>query len=583
MQLPHYMFRMDNAEVAKRLFEMAEMLEFKGENIFKIKAYQKAARHIEELEEDINVLRQKDELGSIPGVGEAIEAKIKEMLDTGTFKAFEAIRHTIPQDIEEITAVQGIGPKTAHLLYSKLGIKDLQGLLKAAEEHRIRRIPGMGVKTEEHILIAAKRQLAEGNIGRYPLGVALPIAEEISKKLLDGILIREVRIAGSIRRWKDTVRDIDLIARSDDPEKAIEIFTLMDNVQEVLEKGNTKGSIIYKGNIQVDLRIVKDDAFGSLLQHFTGSKEHNVKLRKIALSKGFHLSEYGLKNATTEEQIPFSTEHEQYEMLGLQFIPPELREDWGEIEAAMEKKIPRLIEVSDIKGDLHVHSNWSDGHNTIEEMALAAKALGYQYINMSDHSASSKIANGLSEKRLLDHIKEIERLNESIEGIRILSGTECDILPDGTLDYSDELLEQLDIVVVAVHGSVEQDSKTMTQRIVSALENEHVHILAHPTGRKFGKRLPFAMNMEKIMDTALEYGKVLEINSSPQRLDLNDKFAMMARERGIKLAINTDTHSLEQFGNIRYGIGTARRAWITSNDVINTLHLKDICKLLGIS
>ena len=583
MQLPHYMFRMDNAEVAKRLFEMAEMLEFKGENIFKIKAYQKAARHIEELEEDINVLRQKDELGSIPGVGEAIEAKIKEILDTGTFKAFEEIRHTIPQDIEEITAVQGIGPKTAHLLYSKLGIKDLQGLLRAAEEHRIRRIPGMGVKTEEHILIAAKRQIAEGNIGRFPLGIVLPIAEEISKKLLDGILIREVRIAGSIRRWKDTVGDIDLIARSDEPEKAIEVFTLMDNVQEVLEKGNTKGSIIYKGNIQVDLRIVNDDAFGSLFQHFTGSKEHNVKLRKIALLKGFHLSEYGLKNATTEEQIPFSTEHEQYEMLGLQFIPPELREDWGEIEAAMEKKIPRLIEVSDIKGDLHVHSNWSDGHNTIEEMALAAKALGYQYINMSDHSASSKIANGLSEKRLLDHIKEIERLNESIEGIRILSGTECDILPDGTLDYSDELLEQLDIVVVAVHGSVEQDSKTMTQRIVSALENEHVHILAHPTGRKFGKRLPFAMNMEKIMDTALEYGKVLEINSSPQRLDLNDKFAMMARERGIKLAINTDTHSLEQFGNIRYGIGTARRAWITSNDVINTLHLKDICKLLGIS
>lgn len=583
MQLPHYMFRMDNAEVAKRLFEMAEMLEFKGENIFKIKAYQKAARHIEELEEDINVLRRKDELGSIPGVGEAIEAKIKEMLDTGTFKAFEKIRHTIPQDIEEITAVQGIGPKTAHLLYSKLGVKDLQGLLKAAEEHRIRRIPGMGLKTEEHILIAAKRQLAEGNIGRFPLGVALPIAEEISKKLLDGTLIREVRIAGSIRRWKDTVGDIDLIARSDEPEKAIEVFTLMDNVQEVLEKGNTKGSIIYKGNIQVDLRIVKDDAFGSLLQHFTGSKEHNVKLRQIALSKGFHLSEYGLKNATTAEQIPFSTEHEQYERLGLQFIPPELREDWGEIEAAMEKKIPRLIEVSDIKGDLHVHSNWSDGHNTIEEMALAAKALGYQYINISDHSASSKIANGLSEKRLLDHIKEIERLNESIEGIRILSGTECDILPEGTLDYSDELLEQLDIVVVAVHGSVEQDSKTMTQRIVSALENEHVHILAHPTGRKFGKRLPFAMNMEKIMDTALEYGKVLEINSSPQRLDLNDKFAMMARERGIKLAINTDTHSLEQFGNIRYGIGTARRAWIASNDVINTLHLKDICKFLGIS
>ncbi len=575
---------MDNAEVAKRLYEMAEMLEFKGEeNVFKIKAYQKAARHIEELEEDINVLRKKDELGNIPGVGEAIEAKIKEMLDTGTFKAFEEVRHEIPEEIDEITAVQGIGPRTAHLLYTRLGVKDLEGLLKAAEEHRIRRIPGMGVKTEENILTAVKRQVAEGNIGRFPLGVALPVAEEISKKLVDGTLIREVRITGSIRRWKDTVGDIDLIARSDDPEKAIEAFTRMDNVQKVLEKGNTKGSAIYQGNIQVDLRIVKDDAFGSLLQHFTGSKEHNVKLRKIALAKGLHFSEYGLKNAVTGEQMPCSTEQEQYEMLGLQFIPPEMREDRGEIEAAMEKKIPQLIEIGDIKGDLHVHSNWSDGKNTIEEMALAARFLGYEYIAISDHSGSSKIANGLSEKRLLEHITEIERLNERIEGIRILSGTECDILTDGKLDYSNELLEQLDIVVVAVHGSVEQDSKTMTQRIVTALENEYVHILAHPTGRKFGKRLPFEMDMEKIMDTALEHGKILEINSAPQRLDLNDKYSMMSREMGIKLAINTDTHSPDQFANIRYGVGTARRAWVTPADVINTLHLKDMCRLLGIS
>ncbi|OPY22272.1 MAG: hypothetical protein A4E24_00043 [Methanomethylovorans sp. PtaU1.Bin093] len=573
---------MDNAEVAKRLYEMAEMLEFKGENVFKIKAYQKAARHIEELEEDINVLRKKDELANIPGVGEAIEAKIKEMLDTGSFRAYEEIRHTIPEEIEEITAVQGIGPRTAHLLYTKLGVKDLKGLLRAAEEHRIRRIPGMGVKMEENILIAAKRQLAEGNIGRLPLGVALPVAEEISRKLVDGKSIREVRIAGSIRRCKETVGDIDLIARSDEPEKAIEAFFRMDNVQEVLEKGNTKGSVIYQGNIQVDLRIVKDDAFGSLLQHFTGSKDHNVKLRKIALAKGLHLSEYGSKDAETGEQIPFSAEEQQYEMLGLQFIPPELREDRGEIEAAMERKIPRLLEIGDIKGDLHVHSNWSDGKNTMEEMALAARAFGYEYIAITDHSGSSRIANGLSEKRLLEHIKEVEELNESIEGIRILSGTECDILPNGTLDYSDDLLEQLDIVVAAVHGAVEQDSKTMTKRIVSALENEHVHILAHPTGRKFGKRLPFEMDMEKIMDTALEFGKVLEINSSPQRLDLNDNYAMIAMQMGIKLAINTDAHSPDQFANIRYGIGTARRAWIKPADVVNTLDLKELCKLLGI-
>ena len=582
MQLPHYISGMDNAEIAKRLYEMAEMLEFRGENVFKIKAYQKAARHIDELEEDINVLHKKDELGSIPGVGEAIGSKIREMLETGTFRAYEEIRHTIPKEIEEITAVQGIGPRTAHLLYTRLGVKDLKGLLKAAEEHRIRRIPGMGVKMEENILIAAKRQLAEGNIGRFPLGVALPVAEEISRKLVDGELIREVRIAGSIRRCKETVGDIDLIARSDEPEKGIEAFTSMDNVQEVLEKGNTKGSVIYQGNIRVDLRIVNDDAFGSLLQHFTGSKDHNVKLRKIALAKGLHLSEYGLKNAETGEQIPFSAEEQQYEMLGLQFIPPELREDRGEIEAAMERKIPRLIELGDIKGDLHVHSNWSDGKNTMEEMALAARALGYEYIAITDHSGSSRIANGLSEKRLLNHIREIEKLNASIEGIRILSGTECDILPNGTLDYSDGLLEQLDIVVVAVHGAVEQDSKTMTKRIVAALENEHVHILAHPTGRKFGKRLPFEMDMEKIMDTALEFGKVLEINSSPQRLDLNDNYAMMAMEMGIKLAINTDTHSPDQFANIRYGIGIARRAWVKPSDVVNTSDLKQLCKLLGI-
>lgn len=568
--------------MAKRLYEMADMLEFKGENVFKIKAYQKAARHIEELGEDINVLRKNDELAHIPGVGEAIEAKIKEMLDTGTFRAFEEIRQTIPEEIEEITAVQGIGPRTAYLLYTRLGVKDLNGLLKAAEEHRIRRIPGMGVKMEDNILFAAKRQLTEDNRGRFPLGVALPIAEEISNKLVDGKLIREVQIAGSIRRWKETVGDIDLIARSNEPERAIEAFTLMDNVQEILEKGTTKGSVIYKEHIQVDMRIVKDDAFGSLLQHFTGSKDHNVKLRKIALAKGLHLSEYGLKNVETGEQIPFSAEEQQYEMLGLQFIPPELREDRGEIEAAMQRKIPRLIEIGDIKGDLHVHSNWSDGRNTIEEMALAAKALGYEYIAITDHSGSSKIANGLSEKRLMEHVKEVEQLNASIDGIRILSGTECDILPNGTLDYGDDLLEQLDIVVVAVHGAVEQDSKTMTKRIVTALENEHVHILAHPTGRKFGKRLPFEVDMEHIMDTALEHGKILEINSAPQRLDLNDIYANMAREMGVKLAINTDTHSPEQFHNIRYGVGTARRAWVKPADVVNTLDLKELCKLLGI-
>jgi len=574
---------MNNSEVANILYEMAEMLEFKGENVFKIKAYKKAAKNIEELEEDINILRKKDELGTIPGVGKAIESKIKEIIDTGTFKAYEEIKRTIPQEIKKITSVPGIGPKTAYILYTELGVKDLKGLIKAAEEHRIRRISGMGVKTEKNILIAAKRQLAEDNMERFPLGIALPLAEEISRQLVDGIYIKEIHIAGSIRRWKDSVGDIDLIARSQEPHKAIDAFINMNNVQQVLEKGNCKGSVIYKGNIQVDIRIVKDDAFGSMLQHFTGSKEHNIKLRKLALAKGLHLSEYGLKNSVTGKQKPCATEKEQYELLGLEFIPPELREDRGEIEAAIEGKIPKLIEVNDIKGDLHVHSKWTDGINTIEEMAYAARSLGYEYIAITDHSVSSRIANGLSEKRLLEHIEEIEKINQNIEGIRILSGTECDILSNGELDYRDELLELLDIVVVGVHGSVDQDKTKMTQRILNALENEHVHILAHPTGRKFGKRLPFEMDMEKIMDTAQEYGKILEINSAPQRLDLNDNYAKMARERGIKLAINTDAHSTEQFNNIRYGIGTARRAWIRPSEVINTLNLKEICKFFDIS
>ncbi len=584
---------MDNAEIADIFSRMARLLEFRGENPFKIAAYEKAARSIKRLETDLNSTYQEGRLSRVPGVGKAIEDKIEEMLTTGTFEAYERTVAEIPPGVIEIMDISGIGPKTAKVLYERLAIASIGDLIKAAEEHRIRRLPRMGPKQEERILRAARSRVQSSDFRRTPLAVATAIARQITEELSYSPYISKVVPAGSLRRRKETVGNIDLIALSDEPEKAIDAFMHAGKVAKEPEtwdtdEGNTHAAIIYEGNIRVDLYVGPANNCGSLMQYLTGSKEHNIHLHEVARARGYSISRNGMiyqgkhiENEKSDNGVAgFATEAALYGFLGLEYMPPEIREDRGEIEAGLEGRLPALIERKDIKGDLHVHSRWSDGRNTIEELALHAVGLGYEYIAVTDHSPSTGIANGLSEERLLEHIREIEDINEKMEGIRLLSGTECDILSDGRLDYSNRILEGLDIVIAAVHAGLEQDRKSMTKRVIAALENEHVDILAHPTGRKFGKRSGYDIHMEEVMQAAFDNDKVLEINSSPSRLDLNDMHARMAKEMGVKIAINTDTHSLANFDNIAYGIDVARRAWLEPVDVVNTRGLKEIGSIL---
>jgi DNA polymerase (family 10) len=573
---------MDNYEVSARLYKMAEMLEFKGENSFKIRAYTKAARNIKNLDEDINGIYGRGELEDIPGVGKAIAGKVEEMLTTGTFESYEQLNSQIPVDIGKLMKVPGIGPSTVRLLYQHLGVETLEDLKKAAETHKIRRLPRMGAKQEERILSALISLEERSKLNRIPLGRALPIAEGIKKILKANPHIRTVIAAGSIRRRKEDVGDIDLIATSTRQKDAIHAFTHMEKVQEVLGEGTTKGSVIYEGNVQVDLRIVNEESFGSLLQHFTGSKEHNIRLRDIALSRGLHLSEYGFTDQRTGDLNHCRTEEEVYGTLGLDLIPPELREDRGEVEAALSKNLPHLVTIDDIKGDLHVHSNWSDGKSTIMEMAAAAQRLGYSYIAICDHSKSRAIAGGLSEKRLSEHVAEIEKINGEFDDLRILSGVECDIKANASLDYSSDILEGLDLVIASIHSGFTEDRRTLTKRMVSALENEHVDILAHPTGRLLGERDAYDVDMNAVLETARDYGKVLEINAFPARLDLNDINARVAKEMGVSLAINTDAHHTSHYKYMSFGVDVARRAWLEPGDVVNTLELDKFCELLGI-
>lgn len=561
---------------------MAQMLEFADENTFKIKAYQRAARNIQALQDDINIINETGEIDNIPGVGKAIGGKIEEMLATGTFEAYERLARETPVDLEGLLGIMGIGPKTIRMFYRHLGITNVDKLRQAAEDHRIRRLPRMGVIREENILHAIKRSQQEGLMGRTPLGLALPVAEEIRDTLLDDAKVRTARIVGSIRRRKDTVGDIDIIAATDDPDDVMRSFVTMEKVTDVLAEGTTKSSVIYDGNLQVDLRIVPDESFGSLMQHFTGSKEHNVRLRQLALSKGMKLSEYGLTNMATGKLYPCRTEEDEYSGLGLEFIPPELREDRGEVEASQRGQLPDLVTLADIRGDLHVHSTWSDGRHSIEEMAAAAYALGYEYIAVCDHSPSTVVGGGLSGKQVLQKLEEIDRVNEQYDDFRVLSGTECDIRADGSLDYGSDILSRLDIVVVGVHSGFAQDGHTMTKRIISALNNPYVDILAHPTGRLLGKRPGYELDMHAVLNAAQENNVVLEINASPLRLDLNDIHSRWAKDKGILLSVNTDAHSTKTLSYMRFGIDVARRAWLEAGDVLNTWPLAKLCDRLDI-
>ncbi len=565
---------MKNRELADLFNRMADILEFKSENPFKINAYRKASRIIGDLTEDIEEIAEIGKLKDVPGIGEGIAEKIVEYLKKGKVSKFEEVRKGISDELIAIMDIPGMGPKTLSKIHKEKGIGNLSQLEKAVEDGSLIGLPGIGEKKVENI----KRgiQLLKQSKGRMNLGIAFPIAKRIVEALREKAGSRKIEWAGSLRRMRENIGDIDILATGPNKEKIIHTFTHLPEVKEVLASGETKASVIVEGGIQIDLRVVDEDSYGAALQYFTGSKDHNIHLRGISKAKGIKINEYGVFRG--EKKIGGKEEENVYRALGLDWIEPELREDRGEIEAAKEARLPKLVKESDIKGDLHVHSNWSDGTSSIEEIARIAQKRGYQYVAICDHSNSLKIAHGLDESRLMKQIEEIDRVNEKMKNFQILKGTEVDILSDGRLDFPEKVLEKLDLVVASVHSGFKQEQEKMTKRIVRALENPLVNILGHPSGRLLGARDPYKVEIEEVMGAAKQYGKALEINAYFERLDLDDIHCRKAKEMGVFLAIGTDSHHLDQMWMISLGVAVARRGWLESKDVLNTLSLKEILK-----
>jgi DNA polymerase (family 10) len=571
---------MKNLEIAGIFYEMADILEM--QNIeWKPRAYRRAARSIETLSKDVEVIYKKGGLKAlkeIPGVGSAIAQKIEEFIKTGKVKEYLKLKKSIPPGVEKMLNIPGMGPKKALVLAKKLKIKSVKDLEKAAKTGKIRKLSRFGEKSEEDILKGI--DLLKSSAGKMLLGTAWPIAQELISSLKRLREVQKISLAGSTRRRKEVVRDLDLLAVSSNPKKVMEVFTKLPIVSTVLAKGPTKASVRLKAGINCDLRVVEEKSFGAALQYFTGSKDHNIRCRQIAIRKGLKLNEYGVFNAKTKKYLCGKTEPEVYKKLGMQYVEPELRENKGEIEAALKNKLPKLIGYKDIKGDLQMHTKYSDGANTIEEMAKAAKQMGYEYIAITDHSKSEHIAHGMSEKTLTKYLAEIDKARKRVKGIQILKGAEVDILPDGSLDYSDAYLKKLDIVIAAVHSRFKSTQAEMTKRIIKALENRHVNILAHPTGRLINKRKQYAINLDKVFDACKANNVWPEIDAFPSRLDLNDVNAKSAIDKGLKLVIDTDSHSKDQLRYMKFGIATARRGWARKKDIINTLPWKKFEKLL---
>ncbi|HUV45444.1 MAG TPA: DNA polymerase/3'-5' exonuclease PolX [Dehalococcoidia bacterium] len=566
---------MKNTAIAKVFSDIADLLELKSENAFKIRAYQKAARAIEHYPKEIRIMLDDGEnLRNIPGVGEAIAKKTTELVTTGKLGYYENLKAEFPEGITNLLAIPGIGPKTANRLSSELGISSVDALEQAIHDGRVAKLFRLGDKTANNILqqIQALRRKDQ----RIPIGEALPIVEQILGSLRSVPGVRNLTYAGSLRRFRETLGDIDLMGTADNAREVIDTFVSLPHVGQVLAQGSTKASAIVSGGLQVDLRMVEHDSFGSLLQYFTGSKQHNISLRERGRRQGLKLSEYGITDLATDKLEKFALEEGFYRRLGLQYIPPELREAQGEVERAEQGTLPKLVELSDIKGDLHMHTDWSDGHNSLEEMALAAKNLGYQYIAITEHSGGRGIAHGLDVERLRKQIAEIRALNERLDGIRVFSGIEVDIRADGSLDLPHEILSGLDIVIGAVHSAMNQSEERMTKRVLGAIENPDVDVIAHPTCRLLGEREPVAIDLEAIFKAAVKNNKVLEINAMPDRLDLNDVHTFRARELGIKLAIETDAHSVAHLGFMRFGVSVARRAWCEPQHILNALPLEEL-------
>jgi DNA polymerase (family 10) len=566
-----------NHDITEIFERVADLLEIEDANPFRVRAYRNAARAVESMSQSLaDLVARSQDLCDIPGIGKDLAGKIKEIVDTGNLELLRELEARTPPELSEMMRIAGLGPKRVHLLHEKLGVKSPQDLREAARLGKIRALKGFGEKTEKQILEGAGQ--ITGNEKRFKLSTVEPVAKALLDYLKGAPGVKQAIVAGSFRRRKETVGDLDILVTCDRSTAVMEVFSNYEDVKKVLAQGDTKSSVTLRSGIQVDLRVVPQESYGAALHYFTGSKAHNIAIRQLGVKKGLKINEYGVFKG--EDSVAGKTEAEVFRMVDLPYIEPELRENRGEVEAAQQGRLPHLITLEDIKGDLHAHTKATDGRNTLEEMAEAAKARGYEYLAITNHSRRVSMARGLDAKDLAREIEEIDRLNGKLRGIVLLKAIELDILSDGSLDLPDEILKELDLTVCAVHYNVNLPRKPQTERIIRAMDNPFFNILAHPTGRLINKREPYEVDLERLLAAARERGCFLELDAQPDRLDLADTYCKLAKDMGVKLAIDTDAHGIGDLAFMRYGIGQARRGWLEAADVLNTRTWKELQKLL---
>jgi DNA polymerase (family 10) len=566
-----------NADIANVFEEIADLLEIENANPFRVRAYRNAARQLQGMGVPAaDMVAKSEDLTELPGIGDDLAAKIQEIVETGKCQFLEKLRKKTPPTITELLKIPGLGPKRVRALYHELDVHTLEQLARAARDGRIRKLPGFGEKTEQTILEAISAHVEKQ--ARFKLAVAAQYAEPLRKYLKKISGVNQAVLAGSYRRFKETVGDIDILVTAGNTENVMDRFVAYDEVKDVMAKGSTRATVILKSGLQVDVRVVNEDCFGAALQYFTGSKSHNIEIRRLAQERGLKISEYGVFKG--EKRIAGDTEESVYRSVGLPWIPPELRENRGEIEAARAGKLPKLVEFADLKGDLHAHTKATDGHHTLREMADAARQHGFEYLAITEHSRRLTVAHGLDPQRLRKQMNEIDKLNDQLRNITLLKGIEVDILEDGALDLPDDVLSECDLVVGAVHSKFHLSRAKQTERILRAMDHPHFTILAHPTGRLLDTREPYDVDMLKIIRGARERGCFLELNAHPERLDLLDIYCQMARDEDVLVAISSDAHSAQDFDNLVYGVGQARRGWLEKKDVLNTRSLKLLKPLL---
>lgn len=571
---------MNNKEVAKILDQTANILEIKGENEFRVRAYRQAAENIENLAEDVNCLYQNGKIQDIPGIGKGIADYIGELMKTGTTRLFEKLKKQVPLKVLELLEIEGLGPKKVKFFYQRFKIKSVDELEKFLKSRRLNNLKGWGERSKENILKSIN--FYQRFKKKFLLGEIYPLAKQIVNEIKESGLVEKIEVCGSVRRWKETIGDLDILVVSKKSKQIIKFFTTLNSVKKVLSQGLTKAQVLLKQGLNVDLRVVNSQSFGAAIHYFTGSKDHNIHIRRLGLEKGLRINEYGIFKKKKNKLIKIGGQKEidVFKSVGLPWIPPEIREDRGEIEAGQLGKLPRLINFNEIYGDCHLHTTWSDGRDSILDIAKKAKEMGYKYIAITDHATEIKIIKSINTKNVNDYLQAIETAKRKIKGIEILKGIEVDIKKDGQLFLPDEILKKFDLVIVAVHSNFNLSESKMTDRIIKALDNYYVNVLAHPTGTLLNKREPYQLNIEKIIEKAKQTNTFLEINAYETRLDLNAYQSFLAKKKKAKIIINTDAHSLDNMEFMKLGIATARRGWLEKEDVINAWPLVNFLQKL---